>query len=73
MKIVRYADKKKAWEIRRKRIMAMRSRGLAMADIARKEGITPQRVKQICDKECNHEPKTGREASAENQSAGNEI
>jgi DNA-binding CsgD family transcriptional regulator len=50
MKLVRYADKKRAWEIRRNRILNLKRDGLSMADIARKEGITPQRVKQICDK-----------------------
>jgi DNA-binding CsgD family transcriptional regulator len=50
MKLVRYSDKKRAWEIRRNRILHLKLGGMSMTDIARKEGITPQRVKQICDK-----------------------
>ena len=37
----------KAWEARRKRLFTMLRNGLSKAEIARKEGITRQRVGQI--------------------------
>lgn len=47
MKLPSYETLRKAQRIRRKRIEDLLTSGMTAADVARKEGVTPQRVGQI--------------------------
>lgn len=42
-----YQEKLKEWKKRRERIMRMLSRGVSESEVARKFGITRQRVNQL--------------------------